>query len=83
MKSLHFSEKEFKKPQNRSKYLKLQEKPHITLKNFSISSKKNRNLYKSFIFSENIFKLPRILKYKKASHSQKKASQKLPHCHNG
>jgi hypothetical protein len=39
MKSLNFSEKEFKKPQNRSKYLKLQEKPHITLKNFSISLK--------------------------------------------
>jgi hypothetical protein len=34
--------------------------------------RKNRNLYKSFYFSENIFKMPRILKNKKGLHSQEK-----------
>jgi hypothetical protein len=32
----------------------------------------SKRLYKSHNFSENIFKVPHFLKYKKASHSQKK-----------
>jgi hypothetical protein len=36
------------------------------------ASKKNCDLYKSLNFSENIFKMPQILKHKQASNSQKK-----------
>jgi hypothetical protein len=58
------------------------QQPHITGKtshlfkkgqNFSGNAfKKNQNLYKSLNFSENSFKMPRILKKKKTSYSQKK-----------
>jgi hypothetical protein len=60
-------------------------KPHINLKkslNFSGNAfKKNRNLYKSLYFFEDIFKMPHI-SLKKSFALPKKASWQSPHCHN-
>jgi hypothetical protein len=66
----HFSEYAFNKSRNFYKSLALIAKSlHFSENAF----KKNRNLYTSLSFSEIIFNLPRILKNKKVSHSQKKA----------